>query len=91
MAVNTVCVEIDPHSRTHSRLRNATQYEITVYPAGYVKVILVQAAAIPSLSMKISVDEFTALVRSEQWDQLKAKAMHQASAIEVPNAAGRSL
>ena len=68
--------EIDPSLKNTFETEDCnTVREITVYPAGYVKVILNSGRRSNSFFVyEDQWDEFTALVRSEQWDQLKAKA-----------------
>lgn len=68
--------EIDPSLKNTFEIEECnTVREITVYPAGYVKVILNSGRRSNSFFVyEDQWDEFTALVRSEQWDQLKAKA-----------------
>ena len=68
--------EIDPSLKNTFEIEECnTVREITVYPAGYSKISLNSGRRSNSFFVyEDQWDEFTALVRSEQWDQLKAKA-----------------
>ena len=65
---------IDPSLKNTVQVDNCeTVKDLTVYPAGYTKISLNSGRRSNSFFLyEDQWDEFTALVRSEEWDKLKA-------------------
>ena len=65
---------IDPSLKNTVEVNDCdTVKDLTVYPAGYTKISLNSGRRSNSFFVyEDQWDEFTALVRSEEWDKLKA-------------------